>query len=131
MAAHGGVTARGVGSARPWLCPVCRATSTRAWSRAEQAPHDVGAEPSHLQFPAVPLCLLEVGAQGGDRSGQAPLGAQQGHHGPFLVPVLGFLLSSVCISLIHCCLVTWDLSQLLCWGFTFSLASVNAQKSEH
>lgn len=42
----------------------------------------------------------QVGDQGRDRSGQAAAGAQQGQHRLFLVPVLGFLPSSICISLI-------------------------------
>lgn len=42
----------------------------------------------------------QVGDQGQDTSGQAAAGAQQGQHRLFLVPVLGFLPSSICISLI-------------------------------
>lgn len=86
-----------VGSARTWLCPEGRAASPGAGSGAEPAPGRARPEPPP-RVPAPPVCPRVGFGEGTDQD--RPRGAQQGQQGLVLVPVLGFLHSSICISLI-------------------------------
>lgn len=105
-------------------CALCAEPPALGAGQSEPLGH-VGAEPSHPPVPAVPIC------GGGDTSGQAALGAQQGKYRLFLVPVLGFLPSSICISLITLLFGHLGLIPVTVLGLPVSLASLNAQKSEH